>query len=1189
MKKALCFVLGAMLMALLPGQSAKAQNKTIELGVRTLDQAALQDAWIFAGADSANYFVDSTHLDGTYTNLVCTDTAVSTMALTLSTDGYSVLGVVDSAIYGKGAIVARDVNGRIYVYSASTQTERANGIIKVTNLFTAADSLKATLTVAGNVLMPYSFVARDNRNWSFSTLAAAIADAAADTITFMADTVTVDTMNITRNVVVNQSGRAMKTLSGQPVTLTGASVVWNGGNGRIVSANANGTLFKVMEGASLNIQGVVAEQTNPITVEDGGTLVAVNDTFKVVSPGIYAIIAKGTGNVTVGTGVGFVGGTSGISLSDDFTGTANVATATVTNMSAYDVPVRANVYSTNGANNTYFRTIKQASTALPTQSTVKMARNIPVTENDTVVNGISILMEGDSVKAELHLAHTSGLVYLTNGYVNILSTETGNASSIIIDSIDVDANFAVGNHFVTINGGRFTNIDASDATPQTLSIYGGKFAGNPRATLRQFLHAGKAFGANPDADAARYPYKVVDGYTVTWANWDYMGSDTMIVYNNADHYIAPVFGRNDINYKDGIDLDTLFIGWYIDDIFFNTPWNFPTDELVSDTTLYARYMVVDRNVTSEYSVMHMRQNLARTAYDTANVFVYADSTGHDISLHSALYYGYEVVGSADTTISGNDWSNGDTVHTFYYNRARVPITWAAGEGYVDGNYPNHYTDDTLYFGDTIDYDALGHFATREGYTFAGWDSTLVTVTYHTDTIWAQYIQNTYAVTWKINGAVADTNFYTTPYTAAPFTGISAVYTDDSGNEVEANLTFINEAGDTIRTPEYPAAASTWTVWANPVNPAYLLGDNTFTLTITPATLTVSGVVVDTIKFYDGSRIANVTNQGTLVGAVGSDVIDYSVVALYDTPDTGTGKVIKASYHINGPLAASYVFANTGDTLTRNGVIVEPIVPDNSYGDSNTGIAVEATGYCTGNGIINYQLTSGSPDQYKLSFSDSAFTDTNWQSITTAGQIVIDVPAGVEAGTYNVTIVFGDSRFPQLASNPVTVSFNVNLPETYTMPLFSDVIALVDTCHCFTDIHWFHRANSTDTWTEILEAQGQYYYQEEGGLTGEYYVRASMNGLSVFTCPQTDVTTLIVEDPAPEATVSAYPNPATDQVTLRIDGSAARIHTLRVMSVMGLNVESRTFEGDETRIDLRGLQAGNYVVSIDGIVVRVIKK
>ena len=61
------------------------------------------------------------------------------------------------------------------------------------------------------------------------------------------------------------------------------------------------------------------------------------------------------------------------------------------------------------------------------------------------------------------------------------------------------------------------------------------------------------------------------------------------------------------------------------------------------------------------------------------------------------------------------------------------------------------------------------------------------------------------------------------------------------------------------------------------------------------------------------------------------------------------------------------------------------------------------------------------------------------------------------------------------------------------------------------------------------------------------------------------------------------------MTLRVNGSAARTHTLRVMSVMGLTIENRVFEGNETKVNMRGLQAGNYVVSVDGIVVRVIKK
>ena len=1183
MKKALFFVLGAALMAMLPG-SAKAQSKTIELGVRTLDHAVLDSAWIFAGADSADYFVDSTHLSGTHPTVVCTDTAVASMALTVTADGFGITGSADSTIYAKGAIVARDVNGRIYVYSASTQAERTDGIIKVRSLFTEADSLVATLTVAGNVLMPYDFAVSDNHGWSYSTLAAAIADPQADTINFVATTVNVDnTINIGRSVVVNQLGKAFVSQTSTAFTTSPSAILtWNGGNGTITSTANPSYIFNVQQASGLVLQNVVATATNVVTLDGIFAIASVNNsTLNVAEGGLYAIIAKSQSALQVDS-VNFAGGNSGISLSADFAGTAQVLGSTVLNrMSGYEVPVNANAYIIDGSYRNYYRTLQRASDAATLGAIVRLAQNVAT---DTIEKGITLMMEGDSV-GDLYLRHTAGGVVMMNGTVNVLSTDADNISGITIDSIDVMTNFLVNSHMTQINNGRYNNIDIANATPQTLNISGGKFNGNPRATLRQFLNPGKAFNVNDEADAARFPWKVVDGYTVSWNNWDYKGHDTALVYNNADRHISPVFSRpGTTSYKDGVDLDTLFIGWYIEPEFIH-PWNFPTDELTSDTTLYAKYMVVDCNVTSEYTVAHLRQNLARTGYDTANVFTYRDTTGEDITLYSVLYYGYEVVGSADTTIAGTDWNAQDTFY-FKYDRIKVPVVWAAGQGYVDGNYPNHFTNDTMYFGDTIDYTL--HNATREGYTFTGWDTTHITVFYDVDTIWALYIQNTYPVTWKVDGTNIDTTVYSTAYTGSAFAGLSGVYTDDNSTEVEANLTFI-KGNDTVRTPDYPVNAGTWTVYAAPVNPAYMLSNNIFTLTITPAELTISGVEVDTVKFYDGNRLARVANSGVISGFVGSDSAEPVVIAMYDNAEVGEGKTIVATYSLGSAIGTNYRFANNSDTLSRNGVILEAIVPDNTYGDSNTGILVDATGYCTGNGIINYQLTSGNPDQYKLSFSDSIFTDTNWNTIATAGQIVIDVPAGTEPGTYNVTIVFGDSRYPQLVSSPVTVSFNVNLPETYTMPLFSDVIALVDTCHCFTDIHWFHSTDGGATWTEVVEAQGKYYYQEVGGLTGQYRAMASMNGLTVMTCPQTDVTTLIEDAPAPAATVDAYPNPATDQVTLRVNGSAARTHTLRVMSVMGLTIENRVFEGNETKVNMRGLQAGNYVVSVDGIVVRVIKK
>lgn len=1186
MKKALFFVLGAMLMAMLPG-SAKAQSKSIALDVRTLDHAAIEAAWIFAGADTAEYFVDSTHLSGTHTNLVWIDTVATRAALTVGGLGYTLTGTVDSAAFAHGAVVVVDTNNRIYVYGGSSQTERANGIIKVAALFDGVESLAGTLTVAGNVLMPYEFAVSDNHGWSYSTLAAAIADANADTVNFEAATVNVDNtivLGIGRNVVVNQLGKALVSQVDTTFVTSGmVSLTWNGGNGTITSTAAQSHIFSIQPMSLFDLKNVVATATEIISLDGTFAMANVNNsTFNVADGGLCAVSVKGHSAIKVDS-VNFAGGTHAIMLGDDFDGYAQVLTATAANrMSSYAVPVLANGYLVSSGYREYYRTLKEASDAASNGAILHIARNIPAAEVDTISKAMVVLFEGDSINGELHINHPSGTVILNDGYVNIISTDTANSSTIQIDSIDVNSNLMVNSHVVAINNGRFNNIDIANATPQTLTISGGKFAGAPRATLQQFLYPGKGFGVNTDADASRFPWKVINGYTVTWANWDNNGATYDTVYSNADRKISPVYNRNNISMKDGIGLDTLFIGWYIDNETFNTPWNFPTDELIHDTTLYAKYIIVDRDVTTEYTVRHLRQNLARTGYDTANVFTYADSTGHPLTLVPALYYGYTC--TVDNIYIESLQPGLDT--SFVYNRSKVPVVWAAGAGYVDGNAPNHYINDTLYFGDTIDYSS--HFATREGFTFTNWDTTHITVHYNVDTIWALYVQNTYPVTWKVSGTDAGTDNYSTVYTGTAFDQLTGVYTDDNSNEVEANLTFI-KGNDTVRTPDYPVNAGVWAVTANPVNPAYLLANNTFTLTITPAALTVSGVVVDSVKFYDGSRMANVTNRGGVSGVVGNDVVEYSVIAMYDTPEVGEGKIITATYSVVGDLGTNYVFGTNNDTLTRNGIIVEAIVPDNNFGDTNTGIQVDATGYCIGNGIISYQLTSGNPDQYKLSFSDQAFADTNWQTITTAGQIEIDVPEGVEPGTYDVTIVFGDSRFPQLVSNPVTVSFNVNLPETYTMPLFSDVIALVDTCHCFTDIHWFHSTDNGATWTEITEAHNQYYWQEEPALTGQYRVVATMSGRTVVTCPQTDVTTLIVDEQSPEASVEAYPNPATDQVTLRVNGSAARTHTLRVMSVMGLTIESRVFEGNEAKVDLRGLQAGNYVVSVDGIVVRVIKK
>ncbi|MBQ4033509.1 MAG: T9SS type A sorting domain-containing protein, partial [Paludibacteraceae bacterium] len=52
---------------------------------------------------------------------------------------------------------------------------------------------------------------------------------------------------------------------------------------------------------------------------------------------------------------------------------------------------------------------------------------------------------------------------------------------------------------------------------------------------------------------------------------------------------------------------------------------------------------------------------------------------------------------------------------------------------------------------------------------------------------------------------------------------------------------------------------------------------------------------------------------------------------------------------------------------------------------------------------------------------------------------------------------------------------------------------------------------------------------------------------------------------------------------------AQSHTLQIVNMAGVEVLNTTFEGASTRIDLANFQEGTYMVSVDGIVVKVIKQ
>ena len=375
-----------------------------------------------------------------------------------------------------------------------------------------------------------------------------------------------------------------------------------------------------------------------------------------------------------------------------------------------------------------------------------------------------------------------------------------------------------------------------------------------------------------------------------------------------------------------------------------------------------------------------------------------------------------------------------------------------------------------------------------------------------------------------------------------------------------------------------------------------------TLTVNKATVKVTGADIQEAKFEDGNTAAVVLNAGQLEGIKLNDPIGHVTTATFSDATVGEGKTITMFYELTGDAAllTNYNLTPTSEIFAKEGTIIENFIPNDNPEEKvddetevKEGIEVYAYGYCLGDSVgMSYHLNSGNPDQYKIDFDDSRFTDVDWTDLDITGPdgiIYIEVPVAVPTGDYQMTVTFRDSRFTWLPSNPMSVTFHVNLPETYVMPMFDNTIALVDTCECFTDIQWYHRTDASEAWVAIPGATGHYYRPADGSkLTGEFFVQAKMNGVPTYTCGQADMETLYGAE-KPKANVKAFPNPVVNTTVVTIENSENYEHSLRIVDLTGAEMFRTTFEGNETKVDMDGFVQGNYMISVDGIVVKVMKK
>ena len=476
--------------------------------------------------------------------------------------------------------------------------------------------------------------------------------------------------------------------------------------------------------------------------------------------------------------------------------------------------------------------------------------------------------------------------------------------------------------------------------------------------------------------------------------------------------------------------------------------------------------------------------------------------------------------------------------------------------------------------------------------------------------------------------------YTITPANASATNYAISYTNGKVTVAQAALTITAEDKTMIYGDAHPEFTASYEGWKNsddpsvisglqfttPYNPGSYIGTyainpnsataQNYAITFVDGTLTVNKAVVKVAnaeaqiaKFADGHANAVVLNAGTLEGIKLNDPIAHVTTAAFSSADVAEHLTITLFYELTGDavLLKNYDLQPTSEIFSNEGVIIEPFIPNNGHQpeegeqvEVKEGIDVYAYGYCDGSGYsLKYHLESGNPDQYKIDFADSRFTDIDWTNLEITGKdgtIDIEIPVDLPTGDYTMTVYFRDSRFDWLESRQFNVMFHVNLPETYVRPLFDNVIALVDTCNCLTDIQWYWRANSSEPWQAIEGANGHYYRPANGEkLSGEYFVSAKMNGVPTYTCGQDDMTTLYGAEKKNAAKVRAFPNPVVNTTTVTIEGSDIYEHTLRVVNINGWEVVRSNFEGNQTTVEMGDYPQGNYMISVDGIVVKVMKQ
>jgi len=175
-------------------------------------------------------------------------------------------------------------------------------------------------------------------------------------------------------------------------------------------------------------------------------------------------------------------------------------------------------------------------------------------------------------------------------------------------------------------------------------------------------------------------------------------------------------------------------------------------------------------------------------------------------------------------------------------------------------------------------------------------------------------------------------------------------------------------------------------------------------TITPRTLTVSGLTVAATKVYDGTNSAIVTSVGTLSGVLGSDVVSVggSSVGIYNSKDVATANQVSfAGALLVGADAPNYLLAQAAPvaaTITKASLTVTANADARFVGQT------DATGF---NGANYAGFVAGENDVTAGLGGSLTITRSNAATGAAGTYAGVLTPGGLTSPNYAMSYVAGD--------------------------------------------------------------------------------------------------------------------------------------------------------------------------------------